>query len=73
MGSRWAARKRSCALTADPEFGPGPYATILMLCLGLVVATPCLNFFFMHIKITGEPIGFRSYLQPVQQHRRRVS
>ncbi len=50
-------------LTADPEFGPGPYATILMLCVGLLAATPCLNFFFMHIKVIGDPIGFRNYVQ----------
>lgn len=50
-------------LTSDPDFGPGPYATILMLSVGLFVATPFLNFFFMNIKLTGDPIRFSSYLR----------
>ncbi|HEY7211948.1 MAG TPA: hypothetical protein VH477_16870 [Bryobacteraceae bacterium] len=46
---------------SDPEFGPGPYASVLMLALGFVIATPAYNFFFMHIKIVGNPIGFAHY------------
>ncbi len=57
-------------ITSDPEFGPGPYATILMLSLGILIATPALDFFFMHIRIIGAPIGFRHYLQGgMQAHR----
>ncbi len=48
-------------LIADPEFGPGPYAILLMLSIGLLVSTPLFNFFFMNIKVTGDPISFRSY------------
>ncbi len=56
-------------LISDPEFGPGPYATLLMLSIGILVATPALNFFFMNIKITGDPIQFRSYgLGGIRQH-----
>jgi glucose uptake protein GlcU len=47
--------------TSNPDFGPGPYATVLLLFVGVVISTPLLNFFFMNIKITGEPIAFRSY------------
>lgn len=48
-------------LTADPDFGPGPYATVLMMSLGLVIATPLIDVFFMKIKIVGNPIGFQHY------------
>jgi glucose uptake protein len=47
--------------TANPEFGPGPYASILMFGLGLLLLTPAYDFFFMHIKIVGNPIGFAHY------------
>jgi len=56
-------------LVADPEFGPGPYAILLMLSIGLLVSTPLFNFFFMHIKITGDPINFGDYTAGrFQQH-----
>ncbi len=48
-------------LTSDPDFGPGPYATVLMMSLGLVIATPLIDIFFMKIKIVGNPISFRNY------------
>ena len=50
-------------LTSDPEFGPGPYASILMVSVGLVAAAPFLNFFFMNIKIIGAPIGYGHYFR----------
>ncbi len=48
--------------TSNPDFGPGAYATILLLFIGMLIFTPLLNFFFMNIKITGEPINLRSYI-----------
>ncbi len=48
--------------TSNPDFGPGPYATVLLLFIGTAISTPLFNFFFMNIKVTGEPIDFRSYL-----------
>ncbi|MBV8864086.1 MAG: hypothetical protein JO210_01655 [Acidobacteriaceae bacterium] len=50
-------------LDADPEFGPGPYASILMLALGILISTPALIFFFINIRITGEVIKFKLYTQ----------
>jgi glucose uptake protein len=47
--------------TADPEFGPGPYASTLLFALGFLLATPAYNFYLMHIKIVGNPISFRFY------------
>jgi glucose uptake protein len=50
-------------LTSDPDFGPGPYATVLALSIGMLLVTPFLNFFLMNIKLTGEPIKLALYLQ----------
>jgi glucose uptake protein len=47
--------------TADPEFGPGPYATALFFAWGMLFATPVYDFFFMHIKLVGNPIGYAHY------------
>jgi len=47
--------------TSDPEFGPGPYAIALLFPVGFLLVTPAYNFFFMHIKLVGNPIGFASY------------
>jgi hypothetical protein len=48
--------------TSNPDFGPGPYATVLLLFIGVLISTPLFNFFFMNIKVTGEPIALRNYL-----------
>ena len=50
-------------LTFNPDFGPGPYSTILMLSVGILLGTPAFNFFFMHIQIVGSPIGNREYVR----------
>jgi hypothetical protein len=48
--------------TSNPDFGPGPYATVLLLFVGVLISTPLFNFFFINIKVTGEPIGIRTYI-----------
>jgi hypothetical protein len=55
-------------LTSDPDFGPGPYATVLLLSIGLVLATPVLNFFFLNIKIVANPAPFSGYWRRRRQH-----
>ena len=53
----------------DPDSGPGPYAALLMLSIGLLLFTPMLDFFFLNIKITGDPISFRYYARgTAKQH-----
>ena len=55
--------------TADPEFGIGPYASILMLATGILISTPALNFFFTNIRVTGSPISLKLYFQGgLQRH-----
>ncbi len=49
--------------SADPEFGPGPYAAILLFAVGLVLGAPAVNFYIMNIKVTGSTTSFRCYLQ----------
>jgi glucose uptake protein len=48
-------------VTSDPEFGPGPYATLLMLSIGMVLSTPAFDFFFVNIKTVGDPIRINHY------------
>ncbi|MDQ2711061.1 MAG: hypothetical protein M3Y24_02305 [Acidobacteriota bacterium] len=61
-------------LTADPEFGPGPYATLLMLAIGVLVSTPLYAFFLMNIRTTGGPIGVGHYFRGTAgQHGRGVA
>ncbi len=48
-------------LTSDPDFGLGPYATVLLLSIGMVLATPLLNVFFLNIKIVGNPVPLSGY------------
>jgi glucose uptake protein len=48
-------------LISDPDFGPGPYATVLLLSIGIILATPALNFFFLNIKIVDNPAPFSAY------------
>ncbi len=55
--------------TSNPEFGPGPYATVLLLAIGILISTPLFDFFFINIKVTAEPIRFNSYkLGTIRQH-----
>ncbi len=49
--------------TADPEFGIGPYASTLMLAIGILISTPALNFFFTNIRLTANPISVKLYVQ----------
>ena len=48
-------------VTSDAEFGPGPYASVLLMSIGLVIATPLFDLFLINIKIVGDPISLRSY------------
>jgi glucose uptake protein len=51
------------------EFGLGPYAGLLLFCIGLFGATLALNFYFMNIAIHGGPLNFSMYFNGnVQQH-----
>jgi glucose uptake protein len=43
------------------DFGLGPYAGMLELCVSLLVSTAILNIYFMNIVIDAGPIGFRAY------------
>jgi hypothetical protein len=43
------------------DFGLGPYAAVLLVTISLMVSTLVLNFYFMNIAISGEPIGFSAY------------
>ena len=48
-------------VTSDAQFGPGAYASVLLLSIGLLLATPLLNLFLMNIKIVGNSIRFNAY------------
>ncbi len=51
------------------DFGLGPYAGVLLFCIGLAISTVIFNFYFMNIAIEGGPIGFSAYFQGnVKQH-----
>ncbi len=50
-------------LAQTDELGIGPYGGILMACLGLLAATPFLNFYFMNLAIEGGSLGVSAYLQ----------
>ncbi len=51
------------------DFGLGPYAGVLLFCIGLAISTVIFNFYFMNIAIEGGPIGFNAYFQGnVKQH-----
>lgn len=51
------------------EFGLGPYAGLLLFCLGLFATTLALNVYFMNVAIHGGPISLNTYLEGnVQQH-----
>ena len=51
------------------DFGLGPYAGLLMLSLGVLLATITLNFYFLNIAIDGEPLKFGAYFRGnLRQH-----
>jgi glucose uptake protein len=45
------------------EFGLGPFAGLVMFSAGILLATVCLNFFFMNITVHGNPIAFGAYFR----------
>lgn len=45
------------------DFGLGPYAAILLFCIGVLMATIICNFYFMNIAIEGGAIGFNAYFR----------
>jgi glucose uptake protein len=68
-GLFFAGTEAVLKVTSDPDFGPGPYATLLMLSIGVLLSTPALNFFFVNIKIVGDPIRMNHYrLGTSRQH-----
>jgi glucose uptake protein len=51
------------------EFGLGPYAGLLMVSIGLALATLVFNIYFMNIAIEGGPITFNAYFKgTLSQH-----
>ncbi len=51
------------------ELGLGPYAALLLFCVGLFASTVPLNVYFMNIAIHGGPLKFSAYFNGnVQQH-----
>jgi glucose uptake protein len=51
------------------EFGLGPYAGMLLFCVGLLLSTIVFNFYFMNIAIEGGPLSFTSYFRGnLRQH-----
>ena len=45
------------------DFGLGPYAGILLFCVGVIISTIIFNFYFMNIAIEGGPIPFNAYFR----------
>jgi glucose uptake protein len=45
------------------DFGLGPYAAILLFCVGVLLATIICNFYFMNIAIEGGAIPFNAYFR----------
>lgn len=45
------------------DFGLGPYAGMLLFCVGVIVSTFICNFYFMNIAIEGGPIPFNAYFR----------
>jgi glucose uptake protein len=50
-------------LAQSDELGIGPYGGVLMACLGMLAATPFLNFYFMNLAIEGGSLGVSAYWQ----------
>jgi glucose uptake protein GlcU len=51
------------------ELGIGAYGGMLMACLGILLATPLFNFYFMTLAIEGESLTFVSYFQGKRRNR----
>lgn len=51
------------------ELGIGAYGGMLMACLGILLATPLFNFYFMTLAIEGESLTFASYFQGKRRNR----
>jgi glucose uptake protein len=45
------------------DFGLGPYAAVLLFCIGMAISTLILNFYFMNIAIEGGRLTFNDYLK----------
>ena len=45
------------------DFGLGPYASMLLFCVGMIIATIVFNFYFMNIAIEGGAISFNAYFR----------
>lgn len=48
---------------AAGDFGLGPYAGLLLFCVGIIIATVIFNFYFMNIAIEGGAIAFNAYFR----------
>ncbi len=56
-------------LSQTEELGIGAYGGMLMACLGILIATPLFNFYFMTLAIEGESLTFASYFQGKRRNR----
>jgi hypothetical protein len=56
-------------LSQTEELGIGAYGGMLMACLGILIATPLFNFYFMTLAIEGESLTFVSYFQGKRRNR----
>jgi glucose uptake protein len=45
------------------DFGLGPYAGMLLFCVGVIIATIIFNFYFMNIAIEGGALPFNAYFR----------
>jgi glucose uptake protein len=51
------------------DFGLGPYAAILLFCVGVIIATIICNFYFMNIAIDGGALPLNAYFRgQARQH-----
>lgn len=51
------------------EFSLGPYASVLMLSVGVLISTIIYNFYFLNISIDAEPVSFGAYFRgSARQH-----
>lgn len=47
----------------DPEFGVGPYAGVLLFCIGLFISMVIFHFFFLNMAIGGSRVRFADYFR----------
>lgn len=47
----------------DPDVGLGPYSTVLVLAVGVVVSTCVFNMFFLNLPVQGRPIDVWDYFK----------